>query len=128
MDIFSNMLTNIKNGQAISLLSVRQLKTSINIQVLYVLMKLGFIRGYSEDKTNPNYIIILLKYYNGFGIIRNIKKISTVNRRVYITYDTLAKIKDYKLKILVLSTSLGILSNDEALKLKVGGELLFIIY
>lgn len=128
MDIFSNMLTNIKNGQAISLLSVRQLKTSINIQVLDVLMKLGFIRGYSEDKTNTNYIIILLKYYNGFGIIRDIKKISTVNRRVYITYNTLAKIKDYKLKILVLSTPLGILSNDEALKLKVGGELLFIIY
>lgn len=128
MNNLSNMLTNIKNGQAIFLLSVKQLKTLFNIEILNKLIKLGFIRGYSVDKANSNYLIIFLKYYNGSGTIKNIKTISTVSKKVFITYSTLSKIKDYKFKVLILSTPLGILSNIEALKLKVGGELLFIIY
>lgn len=128
MNNFSNMLTNIKNGQAISLLYVKQIKTAFNIKVLNKLIKLGFLRGFILDKDNASYIKILLKYSNGSGVIKNIVNISSPSNKVYISYNTLSKIKDYKFKVLMLSTPIGILSNTEALNLGVGGELLFIIY
>ena len=85
----------------------------------------GYIRGFKkvEIEHNKNEFEIELKYIDGEPVIKNISRVSTPGRRVY------SKIKDLQrnfdgLGISILSTSKGVLSDNEARTEKVGGEIL----
>ena len=93
--------------------------------VLDVLHREGYIRGFKkvEIQNNKNEFVIELKYVDGEPVIKNISRVSTPGRRVY------SKIKDLQrnfdgLGISILSTSKGVLSDNEARTEKVGGEIL----
>jgi len=93
--------------------------------VLDVLHREGYIRGFKkvEIENNKNEFEIELKYVDGEPVIKNISRVSTPGRRVY------SKIKDLQrnfdgLGISILSTSKGVLSDNEARTEKVGGEIL----
>jgi small subunit ribosomal protein S8 len=122
MDHISNLLTTIRNGQGIKLLSVKIKKLNISVQILDLLIKNGYIRGY---KIQDDFIEVLLKYNKGFGVINKIERISKPGNKFYIKSFNLWKIQNMQNKTLILSTNKGLFSCKDALKFKLGGEVLF---
>ena len=124
-DPLGDMLARIKNGQLRKKESVAMPASRFRGNVLDVLHREGYIRGFKkvEIENNKNEFEIELKYVDGEPVIKNISRVSTPGRRVY------SKIKDLQrnfdgLGISILSTSKGVLSDNEARTEKVGGEIL----
>ena len=124
-DPLGDMLARIKNGQLRKKESVVMPASRFRGNVLDVLHREGYIRGFKkvEIENNKNEFEIELKYVDGEPVIKNISRVSTPVRRVY------SKIKDLQrnfdgLGISILSTSKGVLSDNEARTEKVGGEIL----
>ena len=124
-DPLGDMLARIKNGQLRTKESVVMPASRFRGNVLDVLHREGYIRGFKkvEIENNKNEFEIELKYVDGEPVIKNISRVSTPGRRVY------SKIKDLQrnfdgLGISILSTSKGVLSDNEARTEKVGGEIL----
>ena len=124
-DPLGDMLARIKNGQLRKKESVLMPASRFRGNVLDVLHREGYIRGFKkvEIENNKNEFEIELKYIDGEPVIKNISRVSTPGRRVY------SKIKDLQrnfdgLGISILSTSKGVLSDNEARNEKVGGEIL----
>jgi small subunit ribosomal protein S8 len=128
-DIIADGLTRIRNA-AQRKMEVTQLNYSRLMEdVLKVFKEKGYIEDYKiiEDG-NKKFINVTLKYdENGDSVINEVKKISKPGRRVYKGYK---EIKNFKngFGTLVVSTNKGVLSNDEAYKLKVGGEVICSIW
>ena len=124
-DPLADLLTRIRNGQRAHKETVTAPASRLRANVLDVLIKEGFIRGYSQYEVHPGIseIKIELKYHNGDPVIREINRVSTPGCRVY------SKIKDLSrvyggLGISILSTPQGLLSDTEARAANVGGEVL----
>ena len=124
-DPLGDMLTRIRNGQVRGKETVLMPASRFRGNVLEVLHREGYIRGYKkiEVENNKNEFQIELKYVDGQPVIKDISRISTPGRRVY------SKIKDLQrnfdgLGISILSTSKGVLSDNEARDENVGGEIL----
>ena len=124
-DPLGDMLTRIRNAQACKLPSVTTPASNLRANVLEVLLKEGYIRGYERREAAPGIpeITIELKYHEGEPVIRTIKRVSKPGRRVY------SKIKDLTrpfngLGIAVLSTPRGVMSDTDAREANVGGEIL----
>ena len=124
-DTLGDMLARINNGQLRKKESVVMPASRFRGNVLDVLHREGYIRGFKkiEIENNKNEFEIELKYVDGEPVIKNISRVSTPGRRVY------SKIKDLQrnfdgLGISILSTSKGVLSDNEARTEKVGGEIL----
>ena len=127
IDILSDMLTRIRNGQKASLLEIFLYNPmpKICIQILKILQKEGFIRGFKnviiQDK---EYFVVLLKYNIEQGsIIRKIKRVSKSGRRFYIKSKHLWKVFNGK-GIFIISTSRGLLTDSEARIYNLGGEVI----
>lgn len=124
-DPLGDMLTRIRNGQQASLSKVSCPASKLRANVLEVLQSEGFIRGYEwvEMRQGIAEISIELKYHEGQAVIREIKRVSTPGRRVY------SKIKDLNrvyngLGISILTTPQGVMSDVQARRENVGGEVL----
>lgn len=123
MSLLSNMISIVKVGYNARHLQVVIQNSKLCINVLSVLYKLGYIRGFIiKDQKN---VIILLKYINNKPAVRNIAVISTPGRRTYLKHKKLEKFLAKKDSgFLILSTSKGILTDEESNMFKIGGEAL----
>lgn len=124
-DPLGDLLTRIRNAQHRRLSKVNSPASNLRANVLEVLRKEGYIRGFSTTEIEPGIsgIEIELKYHEGEPVIREIRRVSKPGRRVY------SKIKDLHrpyngLGIAVLSTPRGVMSDNEARAANVGGEVL----
>ena len=124
-DPLGDMLTRIRNGQSARKQVVNSPASKLRSNVLEVLKREGFIRGYSTDevRSGVSEVKIELKYQEGEPVIREIRRVSRPGRRVY------AEIKDLPgvyngLGIAILSTPQGVMSDNEARAANVGGEVL----
>jgi small subunit ribosomal protein S8 len=124
-DPLGDTLTRIRNGQRAGKNNVKVLFSSLHLSVLIVLKKEGYIHDFKEFKNQKGIkeINIELKYFESSPVIREIKRISKPGRRIY------SKIKKLKvicngLGVAILSTPKGIMSDHEARKMNVGGEVL----
>ena len=124
-DPLADMLTRIRNGQSRGMTTVRSPHSKLRSNVLEVLVREGYIRGYSTNdvRAGISELTIELKYDEGTPVIHTIKRVSKPGRRVY------SKIKVLKpsrggLGISILSTPRGVVSDHEARALNVGGEVL----
>lgn len=124
-DPLSDLLTRIRNGQRANKSTVRSPASRLRANVLEVLKREGFIRGFSEREVRPGVseIEIELKYHEGQPVIREINRVSTPGRRVYSAIKDLPRVYD-GLGISILSTPRGVLSDSEARDQNVGGEVL----
>lgn len=124
-DPLGDMLTRIRNGQAAHKSSVMAPASSLRQNVLEVLKREGFIRGYERTAVRPGIdeIRIDLKYAEGQPVIREIHRVSTPGRRVYSKIADLPKVYN-GLGISILSTPRGVMSDHEARQANVGGEVL----
>jgi small subunit ribosomal protein S8 len=124
-DPLGDMLTRIRNGQMAKKSSIVAPASKLRSNVLDVLKREGFIRGFSEveNRTGVREINIELKYFEGAPAIQEISRVSKPGRRVY------SKIKDLPvvyngLGISIISTPRGVMSDAEAREANVGGEVL----
>ena len=124
-DPVGDMLTRIRNGQSARLDSITAPASRLRANVLDVLQREGFIRGFFEEELRPGVreLRIELKYDNGRPVIREIKRVSKPGRRIYSKIADLPK--HYNgLGIAILSTPRGVMSDNEARAANVGGEVI----
>jgi small subunit ribosomal protein S8 len=128
-DPLGDMLTRIRNGQRASKGSVRSPASKLRRNVLEVLRREGYIRGFEtlELGGGKAELAIELKYHNGEPVIRELKRVSTPGRRVYAGVKELPSVYN-GLGIAILSTPRGVLSDTEAREMRVGGEILCTVF
>ena len=114
-----DFLIRIKNTSIAGKKTVIAKKTSLIVDVAKTLKKLGFLESIETDKEN---ITVKIQYHNKQPLLTDIKLVSKPGLRIYKTADELEKIK--KPTFLIITTSKGVLSKDEALKSRVGGEVI----
>jgi small subunit ribosomal protein S8 len=94
-DYLGDMITRIKNAQKIKLQEVEMspFSSKNELKILKILYREGYFRGYSQYyniKKKRNIIKLLLKYnVRGESVVRNISRISTPGRRIYVSIETL---------------------------------------
>ena len=123
-DPISDMLTRIRNAQAVSHQTVSIPFSKLKLNLAEILEKAGVIsEALVQGKKVDKIIKIKLRYENGKSIISNLKRISKQGQRIYIKKDELRPIRQgYGLSI--ISTSRGLMTNTEARKKGLGGEVL----
>nr|YP_008475353.1 ribosomal protein S8 [Achlya hypogyna]AGS55486.1 ribosomal protein S8 [Achlya hypogyna] len=124
-DTLSNFFSKIKNGFLAKKYKITQYKSKQVINILNILIKEGLIKSYQISK-KKNIIYIYLKYKNNISIISQIIRISKPSKRIYIKNKDLFKKK--KKGIYIISTSYGVITDLQAKKLNLGGELICNIY
>jgi len=124
-DPLGDMLTRIRNGQRARQAVVASPASKIRANVLEVLKREGYIRGFTRENVRPGVseLRIELKYVDGAPVIREISRVSNPGRRIYSRITALPR--SYSgLGISILSTPRGVMSDNEARAAKVGGEVL----
>ena len=129
VDPVGDMLTRIRNGQMRSLKKISIPFSKFRLKILEVIKKEGFIVDYfqEENELKIKSVKVLLKYYEGQPVIREIKRVSKPGRRVYSKAISIPKVKN-GLGVAILSTSKGIMSDTEAIKNNLGGEIICRIF
>jgi small subunit ribosomal protein S8 len=124
-DPLGDMLTRIRNAQRARQAVVSSPASKLRANVLEVLKREGYIRGYSRGNVRPGVdeLRIELKYADGEPVIREIARVSKPGRRIYSKIVDLPRIYN-GLGIAILSTPRGVMSDNEARAAKVGGEVL----
>ncbi len=129
VDPISDMITRIRNAQMRMSKNVTIPNSKFRIRILEVLKQEGYISDYKllSDSNNKNTLSVDLKYSNGLPVIREIKIISKPGRRIYAKADSIPKIQN-GLGLAILSTSKGIMTDNEARNQNVGGEIICRIF
>lgn len=122
-DTLSDMLTRIRNGQMVAKTSVSMPSSKVKISVAKVLQNEGYISGFSVDSEKKATLTIDLKYYEGKPVIDDLQRVSKPGLRIYKAANELQQVKQ-GLGILVVSTDRGVMTDKQARKLGVGGEVL----
>jgi small subunit ribosomal protein S8 len=124
-DPLGDMLTRIRNGQRANKSVVSVPASKLRSNVLDVLQREGYIRGYSwsEIQAGIAELNVELKYSDGQPVIRQISRVSKPGRRVYAGIKKLQPVYN-GLGISILSTPRGVMSDNEARAANVGGEVL----
>ena len=129
VDPVGDMITRIRNAQLRALYSVKIPSSKFRAKILEVLKQEGYIANYKllPDSKNKSSLIVDLKYHNGLPVIKEIKRISKPGRRIYTKADSISKIQN-GLGLAILSTSIGIMSDNDARMKKVGGEIICMVF
>ena len=125
VDPIGDMLTRIRNGQMRSLNKINMPFSNFRLKILEVLKKEGFIIDFNIDngKQKMKFLSVGLKYYEGQPVIKEIKRISKPGRRVYSRATSIPKVLN-GLGLAILSTSKGVMSDTDAIKNNLGGEII----
>ena len=124
-DPIADMITRFRNAQLRGLNTVTIPSSKFRAKILDVLKGEGFISDYKflSDKKNKGSLVVNLKYNNGSPVIKEITRISKPGRRIYTKADSIPKIQS-GLGIAIVSTSIGIMSDNDARSKNVGGEII----
>ena len=125
MDPIGDMFTRIRNGQLRLMPKVEMPSSNFRLKILEVLKSEGFITSYHIEKKDNNKVslIVDLKYYEGTPVIREIKRVSKPGRRVYSRATSIPRIQN-GLGLAIISTNKGIMSDIDARKNNIGGEII----
>ncbi len=126
-DPIADMLTRIRNAQRANKTSVTMPSSMVKISVAKVLKDEGYVGDYrTESEGAKTALTIDLKYYEGAPVIEKIKRISRPGLRIYRDKDSLPKVIG-GLGIAIVSTSRGVMSDRQARKDGIGGEVLCVV-
>lgn len=121
-----DLIIRIKNGYQSRRETITTPSSRYKTEILKKLQALGFIESF-EKEDDINYVTIKLKYVNGTPAFTDVKLYSKPGRRWYVSAHDLKPVLS-GMGFSLVSTSKGILTNKEAQKAQVGGELLFDIW
>tara|TARA_B100001179_G_C18387212_1_gene315909 strand:- start:69 stop:467 length:399 start_codon:yes stop_codon:yes gene_type:complete len=124
-DPIADMIARIRNANLRSLSSVSIPSSKFRAKILEVLREEGYISDYKLllDKRKKGSIIVNLKYSNGLPVIKEIRRVSKPGRRIYTKADSIPRIQS-GLGIAIVSTSKGIMSDNDARLKNIGGEVI----
>ncbi len=124
-DPIADMLTRIKNAQAVSKETVLIPFSKVKYEIANILAKNLFVEKVDKKGRQKNKAIeITLKYKDGSeSVISGIKRVSKPGQRIYSSWNNLKKVKG-GYGIGIISTSKGVKTYSEARKLKQGGEII----
>jgi small subunit ribosomal protein S8 len=121
-DPIADMITRIKNAAQASKDSVDIPASRMKLDILDILMKEGYIRGFKVmDDGKQGMIRVNLKYYNAKHVITDIRKVSKPGRRIYRRVKEIQPVRR-GLGISIVSTSRGLMTDHTARAENVGGE------
>ena len=125
MDPIGDMFTRIRNGQMRLLNTIDVPASNFRLQILEVLKSEGYITNYFSEKkdNNKKNLKVGLKYYEGTPVIKEIKRVSKPGRRVYSRATSIPRIQN-GLGLSILSTPKGVMTDSDARKNNIGGEII----
>ena len=102
--------------------------SNLKCRISGILKEEGFIRDFKQFKDSKQGILrVYLKYKNEVPVIRGIKRISKPGRRTYVSKDTIPKVLN-GLGVALVSTSRGVLTDENCRKNGIGGEVLGFVW
>ncbi len=123
-DPIADMLTRIRNAILVNKSDIILPYSLIKEQIAKLLVENNFIDSFKVKKDqNFKYLLITLSSDNQNARISEIKKLSKPGKRIYVPVSRIPKVKQGR-GIVIISTSKGLLTGEEARKNKVGGELI----
>jgi small subunit ribosomal protein S8 len=128
-DPISDMLTRIRNGALARHERVELPHSNVKEHIAHVLKSEGFVGDVrTSEGEGPKTLTIVLRYTRGReSAIDGVRRVSTPGRRVYVRYDRIPRIRS-GIGVSILSTSRGVMTDKEARKQKVGGELICTVW
>ncbi|MFH1789600.1 MAG: 30S ribosomal protein S8 [bacterium] len=127
-DPIADMLTRVRNASMINKREVCIPFSKIKKSIADILVGNGYLKNVEKknDATHP-YLLVTLKYNNKEPAVSHIKRISKPGRRVYVKNDEIKQVLS-GIGISIISTPKGLMTNQEARKMKMGGEIICEIY
>ena len=123
-DPIGDMISRIKNAQMRNHKTVELPSSNFKVKISEILKSEGFISDYKVNAdSNKSILSINLKYHSGSPVISVIERVSKPGRRIFSRAESLPKIND-GLGIAIVSTPKGVMTDIDARKQKVGGEII----
>ncbi|MDB4845819.1 30S ribosomal protein S8 [Candidatus Pelagibacter sp.] len=124
-DPIGDMIARIKNAQIRNHKKITLPSSKFKVKIADVLKSEGFIIDYKINKLESNNVdlAIDLKYHSGSPVISTIERVSKPGRRVFSSAESLPKINN-GLGIAIISTPKGVMTDIDARKQKLGGEII----
>ena len=124
-DPIGDMITRIRNAQMRTSNNVTIPNSKFRAKILEILKQEGYISNYKtlSDSKNKGSLLVDLKYNNGMPVIKEIKRVSKPGRRIYAKASSIPRIQN-GLGLALVSTSIGVMSDNDARTKNVGGEII----
>ena len=120
IDPIGDLFSRIRNGQLRQLNKIDVPYSNFRFKILEILKSEGYINKNNKDQ---KILKVELKYYEGSPVIKEIKRISKPGRRVYSSANSIPRIQN-GLGLAIISTSKGVMSDTDARKNNIGGEII----
>ncbi len=123
-DPIGDMIARIKNAQVRNHKIVELPSSNFKVKIASILKSEGFISDFKINEDSKKEILsIILKYYSGNPVINTIERVSKPGRRIFSRAESLPKINN-GLGIAIISTPKGVMTDIDARKQRVGGEII----
>lgn len=123
-DPIADLLTRIRNAQAAGLDEIKLPSSRMKFCIAKILQKEGFLEDVTEDRSDVKHsLTLILKYEGRRPKIRSIRRVSKPGLRIYRKANELPRVMS-DIGIAIVSTSAGLMTNKEARRRKLGGEVL----
>ena len=123
-DPIADMLTRIRNAQAVDKAAVTMPSSKIKVAIAQVLKDEGYIDDFAiQNDSGKNELNISLKYYAGRPVIERIERVSRPGLRIYKGRDSIPQVMN-GLGVAIVTTPKGVMTDRKARQTGVGGEVL----
>tara|TARA_B100000963_G_C22073267_1_gene429010 strand:- start:3 stop:398 length:396 start_codon:yes stop_codon:yes gene_type:complete len=123
-DPIGDMIARIKNAQSRNHKKVELPSSNFKIKIAEILKNEGFIKDFKiNSESNKNILSLELKYHSGNPVINTFERVSKPGRRIFSSAEGLPKINN-GLGIAIVSTPKGVMTDLDARKQRVGGEII----
>lgn len=127
-DPIADMITQIRNAQMVLKPSLEVPHSKLRYEIVKILEREGFLAGAAlHGRKSKKFIELTLKYKDKEPAISGLKRISKPGQRIYVPFSRLKRVKG-GFGMALISTSKGILTDKEARKQKIGGEIFFEVW
>ena len=123
-DPIGDMIARIKNAQSRNHKKVELPSSNFKVKIAEILKNEGFVKDFKVNSENNKSLLSLeLKYHSGNPVINTFERVSKPGRRIFSSADGLPKINN-GLGIAIVSTPKGVMTDLDARKQRVGGEII----
>ncbi len=126
-DSISDTLTRIRNGLAVGKTEVLVPFSNLKERLVQILIQEGYLSGMEEINSPFRSLLIRLKYEDGKPVLKYLQRVSTPGNRRYVSKEELPTVLSGA-GLAIISTSQGLMTNKEARRRKLGGEVICELY
>ena len=123
-DPIGDMIARVKNAQSRNHKKVELPSSNFKVKIAEILKNEGFVKDFKvNSEKNKNLLSLELKYHSGNPVINTFERVSKPGRRIFSSAESLPKINN-GLGIAIVSTPKGVMTDIDARKQRVGGEII----